>query len=55
MRAQLAAQLNDALQAAGLPQTTARIEPDPDDPDQQSLLIWYPQVRQPLMATSDLR
>jgi hypothetical protein len=44
MRAQLAAQLTDALQAAGLPQTAARIEPDPDDPDQQSLLIWYPQV-----------
>ena len=44
MRAQLAAQLHDALQAADLPQTAARIELDPDDPDQQSLLIWYPQV-----------
>src|SRR3984957_14163322 len=42
MRMQLTAQIHDALQAAGLPLTQARIELDADDPDQQSLLIWYP-------------
>ena len=44
MRSQLADQLGAALQAAGLPPAMARVELDPDDPDQQSLLIWYPQV-----------
>ncbi len=44
MRAQLTVQMQDALQAAGLPPAQARIELDPEDPDQQSLLIWYPQV-----------
>jgi hypothetical protein len=44
MRTQLTAQIHDTLQAAGLPPAQARIELDADDPDQQSLLIWYPQV-----------
>jgi Nucleotidyl transferase AbiEii toxin, Type IV TA system len=44
MRTHLAAQIQEALQAAGLPLTEARVELDPDDQDQQSLLIWYPQV-----------
>ncbi|MET4349617.1 nucleotidyl transferase AbiEii/AbiGii toxin family protein [Bradyrhizobium sp. RT9a] len=44
MRAQMAVQLREVLQAAGLPPTAARIELDRDDQDQQSLLIWYPQV-----------
>jgi hypothetical protein len=44
MRAQVAGRLGEALQAASLPPTAARIEPDLDDPDQQSLLSWYPQV-----------
>jgi Nucleotidyl transferase AbiEii toxin, Type IV TA system len=44
MRVQMAVQLREALQAAGLPVTAARIELDPDDQDGQSLLIWYPQV-----------
>ena len=44
MRSQLAGQLGAALQAAGLPPAMARVELDPDDPDQQSLLIRYPQV-----------
>ncbi|KUM25217.1 hypothetical protein AU467_04380 [Mesorhizobium loti] len=44
MREQMAAQLREALQTAGLPPTAARIELDRDDPDQQTLLIWYPQI-----------
>jgi hypothetical protein len=44
MRQQVAVQLRAALQAAGLQPAAARIELDPDDHDQQSLLIWYPQV-----------
>lgn len=44
MRAQVTLQLGEALKGAGLPATAARIELDPDDQDQQSLLIWYPQV-----------
>jgi hypothetical protein len=44
MRTQVAGQLRDVLQAAGLPLTAGRIELDPDDQHQQSLLIWYPKV-----------
>lgn len=44
MRTQVAGQLRDVLRAAGLPLTAGRIELDPDDQDQQSLLIWYPKV-----------
>jgi hypothetical protein len=44
MRRQVAVQLREALQAAGLQPTAPRIELDPDDQDRQSLLIWYPQV-----------
>ncbi|MGD1213079.1 MAG: nucleotidyl transferase AbiEii/AbiGii toxin family protein [Candidatus Acidiferrales bacterium] len=44
MRTQVADHLSEALQAAGLPATAGRVEPDPEDPDRQSLLIWYPKV-----------
>jgi hypothetical protein len=44
MRQQVTVQLREALLAAGLQPTAAGIELDPDDQDQQSLLIWYPQV-----------
>jgi hypothetical protein len=44
MRTQVADQLREALQTAKLPPEAGRIELDPDDQDQQSLLIWYPQV-----------
>ncbi len=44
MRAQVAACLAEALETAGLDPRGGRVEPDPDDPDQQSLLIWYPKV-----------
>jgi Nucleotidyl transferase AbiEii toxin, Type IV TA system len=44
MRLQVAERLRDALEAAGLEVDAGRVEPDPDDPDRQSLLIWYPKV-----------
>ena len=44
MHALVALNLREALQAAGLQPTAAHIELDPDDQDQQTLLIWYPQV-----------
>ena len=44
MRPQIAERLRETLQAAGLGVETGRVEPDPDDPDRQSLLIWYPKV-----------
>lgn len=34
--------LQDRLQAADLDAATARVEADDDDPDGQTLLIWYP-------------
>jgi hypothetical protein len=44
MRTRLIGQLQEALRAAGLPPTEARVELDSGDPDRQSLLIWYPRV-----------
>ena len=44
VRTRMVAQLRETLQTAGLLPTAARIELDPDDHDQQTLLIWYPQV-----------
>ncbi|MFN3628178.1 MAG: nucleotidyl transferase AbiEii/AbiGii toxin family protein [Parvibaculum sp.] len=44
MRARVAARLAETLEAAGLDPNVGRVEPDPDDPDQQSLLVWYPKV-----------
>src|SRR6266851_8137674 len=32
------------LEGANLGPGSGRIEPDPDDPDQQTLLLWYPTV-----------
>jgi hypothetical protein len=34
--------LQRALKTASLSANRARVEPDPDDPDGQSLLLWYP-------------
>ena len=34
--------LQQTLKAANLNPNRARVEPDPDDPDRQSLLLWYP-------------
>src|SRR6266849_4002391 len=42
LREQLGALLRTALQDASLAPDSGRVEPDPDDPDQQSLLLWYP-------------
>ncbi len=44
MREQVAARLAETLEAAGLDPNGGRVEADPDDPDQQSLLVWYPKV-----------
>jgi hypothetical protein len=44
MRQQVADHLNAALEAAGIDPVMGRVEPDPDDRDQQSLLVWYPKV-----------
>jgi Nucleotidyl transferase AbiEii toxin, Type IV TA system len=40
----VAGQLRAVLESAGLDPKTGRVEPDSDDLDQQSLLIWYPKV-----------
>jgi hypothetical protein len=42
MLEQLSALLRQTLQTANLKADRARIEADPDDPDRQSLLLWYP-------------
>ena len=39
---QLSVLLRQTLQAANLNADRARVEADPDDPDRQSLLLWYP-------------
>jgi len=39
---QLSALLRQTLHAANLDADRARVEADPDDPDRQSLLLWYP-------------
>jgi hypothetical protein len=42
MLEQLSALLRQTLQTANLNADRARVEADPDDPDRQSLLLWYP-------------
>ena len=44
MRLQVEGHLREALETAGLEAGAGRVEPDPGDPDRQSLLIWYPKV-----------
>lgn len=44
LRAQLTELLAESLVAAGLDVGDTRVEPDPDDPDGQTLLVWYPSV-----------
>jgi hypothetical protein len=44
MRERLAALLRGLLETATLPPDRGRVESDPDDPDHQSLLLWYPAV-----------
>jgi hypothetical protein len=41
---QLAASLRGLLETAKMAPDLGRIEADPDDPDRQSLLLWYPTV-----------
>jgi Nucleotidyl transferase AbiEii toxin, Type IV TA system len=44
LRQQIEVLLNRALKEANLVAGSGRIESDPEDPDQQSLLLWYPTV-----------
>jgi hypothetical protein len=46
LREQLTAWLAESLAAAGL-EAAAHVELDPDDPDRQTLLVWYPPVSAP--------
>jgi hypothetical protein len=46
LRDQLGALLSAALAEADVDARQARVEPDPDDPDAQTLLLWYPAVSQ---------
>ena len=47
MRQDLARILERTLSEAGIDAEEGRVEIDPDDPDQQSLLVWYPSVTRP--------
>jgi hypothetical protein len=44
MLEQLGVLLRQTLKTANMSPNRARVEPDPDDPDRQSLLLWYPAV-----------
>ena len=44
MLERLSVLLQQTLKTVGMNQNRARVEPDPDDPDGQSLLLWYPTV-----------
>jgi hypothetical protein len=46
LREQLGALLSATLAEAGAEAPEARVEPDPDDPDGQTLLLWYPTATQ---------
>jgi hypothetical protein len=44
LRERLSGLLRALLESTNLAPDAGRVEPDPDDPDQQSLLLWYPTV-----------
>jgi hypothetical protein len=44
MLERLSVLLQQTLKTANMNPDRARVEPDPDDPDGQSLLLWYPTV-----------
>lgn len=44
LQTQLSEILNQALERAGIEPGSGRVELDPDDQSQQSLLLWYPRV-----------
>ena len=44
LREQFTAVLTDTMTAADISNTRYRLEPDPADPDRQTLLFWYPAV-----------
>lgn len=47
LRETLAELISERLAAAALAADAARIEADPDDPDKQTLLLWYPVTTEP--------
>ena len=55
LREQLSGLLAETIAAAGIDAPTARIEPDPDDPDAQTLLLWYPSVSAPADGAAYIR
>lgn len=44
LREQFAVLLRTTLETSNVAPDKGRVEPDPDDPDKQSLLLWYPAV-----------
>jgi hypothetical protein len=44
LQRQVADQLAEDLARAGLPPNLGRVETDSEDPDRQSLLVWYPRI-----------
>ena len=42
MLERLSVLLQQTLKTANMNPNRGRVEPDPDDPDRQSLLLWYP-------------
>jgi hypothetical protein len=55
LREQLSGLLAETIAAAGIDAPAARIEPDPDDPDAQSMLLWYPSVSAPTDGAAYIR
>lgn len=45
---QLGAIIGEAMETAGVAKDRFRLEPDPTDPDRQSLLFWYPPATAPV-------
>lgn len=55
LREQLSDLLAETIAAASIDAPAARIEPDPDDPDAQTLLLWYPSVSAPTASAAYIR
>lgn len=47
LMSRLAELVSAELAAAGVTADAARVEPDPEDPDGQTLLLWYPETTEP--------
>ncbi|HEY2356111.1 MAG TPA: nucleotidyl transferase AbiEii/AbiGii toxin family protein [Phenylobacterium sp.] len=55
LRDQLAGLLAETTTAAGMDAAVARVELDPDDPDAQTLLLWYPTASAPTGPAAYIR